>query len=103
MSLSQIQIGTGDTVVLLASGNIGSLTIFFCNTDTNARLLNVYLIKSGGGSAATTNQIISAYSIDPLDTFTLDWERLALDDGDKIVAKCDVASKVTSTASYIQL
>jgi hypothetical protein len=103
MSIHQTQLAVTSTDIIPASsGNIGSLSIFFYNSDTVTRNVTVHVIKSGGGAASATNQILN-YDIQTLDTIGFDWERIALDAGDKVVAICDAGAVVTVTSSFITL
>lgn len=67
----------------------------FTNTDTVARLLTVYIVRSGG-SAGLPNALIDAQSIAIGKAYVSpELPGMTLAPGDQLVALADVASKIT--------
>jgi hypothetical protein len=75
--------------------------MYFCNTDTSARTIDVYLLSSGNVTANIARQIYSQVQIASHDTFVVDAEKLALANGDMIQASASVNSVVTATINYV--
>jgi hypothetical protein len=75
--------------------------MYFCNTDTSARTIDVYLLSSGNVTANIARQIYSQVQIASHDTFVVDAEKLALANGDMIQANASVNSVVTATINYV--
>ena len=100
MSLANVQLGTSETTILLASQETNILDTLFCNTDTSTRVVTIYLYPSGG-SAGDGTTIMKNLPIEAEDTFIISGdEKLFLDTGGKFSAKADLAGKVTVTVNY---
>lgn len=70
--------------------------VTFCNTDSSARTITLYLVASGG-SAGTSNTVIAAASIPAGKTWTFDAGAfgIPLANGETIQGKASVTSVVT--------
>jgi len=60
-------------------------SMFFCNLSNNPTNLTLYLVPNGS-SPTNSNTIFKNLSIQGLDTFALDTEKIILDNGDSIFA-----------------
>jgi type IV secretory pathway TrbF-like protein len=91
-TIANIYVSSGNTVVSVA---------YFCNTDTTARLINVWLQPaSTAGIAANANvQIYNNIQLASGDTYVMDWEKLVLGSGDMI--RANASGAVTATVSYV--
>lgn len=98
MALQQSNIATTYTQVLEVTGSNTTewaiTTILVCNTHdpvaldstvTNATRFDMFIVKNGESANYNTNCVLRKVSVEPGDTFTLDSEKLILDQGDKLV------------------
>jgi len=74
--------------------------ISLTNEDTGTCSVNVYLVKFGG-SASTSNIIISSLIIPAGETVFLSEERVVLDAGDEIWISATAANRITFTVSTL--
>jgi hypothetical protein len=74
--------------------------MYFCNTDSTARDIDVYLVPDGGSAGAAT-QIYKNIQIAGNDTFVVDMEKLVLADGDTVEAIASSNAVITATVSYV--
>jgi hypothetical protein len=74
--------------------------MYFCNTDTAARNLNVYLMPRGTLIADEKVQIYKDVQIAAGDTLVVDMEKLVLGNGDMIMANASANLAITATVSY---
>jgi hypothetical protein len=75
--------------------------MYFCNTDSAARNLNVYLMPQGTTTANAAVQIYKDVQIAAGDTLVVDMEKLVLAGGDMIRASATAANVITATVSYV--
>ena len=100
MTISQGQLaGTATNICVCgASEERAVLNIVFCNTDSSARTITLYVVPSGGSESDST-KIANEVSIDAGDSYV--WtDKILLGNSDKISGLASVASKITFTASY---
>ena len=74
--------------------------MYFCNYSASTVTFNVYAVSSGN-VASSNNQIYSSVQLASNDTYVVDWEKLALGNGDTIRANCSANTSVSTTVSYI--
>ena len=104
MSLAQASITTAPaaaTTVYTSSGNTAVTTMYLTNPTASAITMNLFAVMSGF-AANGTNIIYSNASIAANDTLILEWERIILNDGDKLHANAAPAGLVT-TISYVSI
>ena len=102
MAITNFLLGSTPANVYVSSGNTVISTMYFCNTDTSARNINVYLIPSAGNFTANTfTQIYKDVQLAANDTYVMDFEKLVLGPGDMLRANCTTAGVVTATLSYV--
>jgi hypothetical protein len=75
--------------------------MYFCNTDSAARNLNVYLMPQGTTTANAAVQIYKDVQIAAGDTLVVDMEKLVLGNGDMIQATASANVAITATVSYV--
>lgn len=102
MSITNNLINTSSTNLYISAGNSAITTIYFCNSSINDRIIQVYVVDSGG-SATIQTKIYHDLVIPAGDTFILDTERLLLGAGDSVVASCDSSAVVSATISYMDI
>jgi hypothetical protein len=101
MAISNFLLGTTPANIYVSSGNTVISTMYFCNTDTSARNINVYLLPNGNTTANTFVQIYKDVQLAANDTYVMDFEKLVLGNGDQLRANCTTAGVVTATVSYV--
>jgi len=101
MAISNTVLTTSPANVYVSSGNTVISTMYFCNTDTSARNINVYLIPNATATANTWVQIYKDVQLASGDTYVMEWEKLVLGGGDMLRANCTAAGVVTATISYV--
>jgi len=86
--------------------------IMVCNTasptpgdeDADSETLFVNVINGGDETASTaTNTVINGVTIRAGETFTLDTEKLILEEGDTIAARLGGTGTVSATVSYVEI
>ena len=100
MAIANATILNTETTLFTATGNTAVTCIYFLNTDSVARTINVH-IKPLGEALAAENQIYDAVNIPAGDTFVIDLEKLILENTDEITALASVTSVVVATISTI--
>lgn len=101
MAITNSLLGTTPANIYVSSGNTVISTMYFCNTDTSARNINVYLLPDGNTTANTFVQIYKDIQLAGGDTYVMDMEKLVLGPGDQLQANCTVAGVVNATISYV--
>jgi hypothetical protein len=74
--------------------------MYFCNYSASAVSFNLYAVPSGWVANANT-QIYASVQVASNDTYVIDWEKLALANGETLRANATANLSVTSTVSYI--
>ncbi len=78
------------------------MNIVFCNTDSGAQTVTLYLITTGG-TAGASNTILSAKSLAAGETYIFDCgDGIALNNGDFIQGKASLTNVVTHRISLIE-
>ena len=101
MSITNTSLTISPANIYVSSGNTVVSVMYFCNTDTSTRNLNVYLMPRGTASASTAAQIYKDVQIAAGDTLVVDMEKLVLSDGDMIQATASANVAITATVSYV--
>ena len=95
--------GTTQTIIYTATADVGVTVIYFCNPDTVARTLEIF-ISPGGGAAVAQDKIYDAVSIPAGDTFLMDTEKLVLASADEIIVipgESDTTNAMVATISTL--
>lgn len=102
MAISSTSLTLGQSNVYVSSGNTVVSVMYFCNQNSTAANLNVWVVGAGsvaGGGAATANLIYREVQIAAADTFVVDLEKLVLSGGDYI--RANSGGTVGATISYV--
>jgi hypothetical protein len=100
---STILLGITGSILQVTEGQQYAVTsMFFCNTSTTNRVLQVHLVP-GDGSPTNENKIINDLIIGPGDTFTFDTEKIILDSKDSVQAQSQPAGGISATVSYVRV
>lgn len=88
--------------LFLASGQTAVTTVIFCNVTTNTNVtIDGYCVPNGSNANSST-QIMKALPLTAGETFSLDSERLILENGDALYAQASVGACITVTVSSLQ-
>jgi len=104
MAIINTALTTIPSDIYVSSGNTVVSAMYFCNTDSGAINFNLYAIPSGVTTANANVQIYNSVQVASLDTFVVDWEKLALGNGDRLVANITFGQAnlaITATVSYV--
>ena len=101
MAISNAVLTTIASNVYVSSGNTVISAMYFCNTDTSAKTLNVYAVPAATSTVNGNVQIYKDIQIAAGDTFVVDMEKLVLTNGDTIRANASANVSITATVSYV--
>lgn len=101
MSISNTRLTTVVSNIYVSSGNTVVSVMYFCNTDSSSKTLNLYAVPSGTTTVNSNVQIYQNVTIAGYDTFVVDMEKLVLSSGDTIRANVSADDAVTATVSYV--
>lgn len=94
-----VRLTTSETVLFTAVSETAVTLVNFCNTTELPRLVTFYLYKSD--SSAVTAEIIGEITVNPRDTYYWsEGEKLFLDTGDVVSAKCDLDDAISAKTCY---
>lgn len=98
---SGVKLGiTYGSALLTATAETAVLSVIFHNTTATTRMVTLNSYKSGGASGTAADQIAVIY-INGYNTFTYSGdEKLLIDTGDVLEAKCDAAAAVNAKVCY---
>ena len=89
------------TLVFQATGQQAITTLIFCNTsEVSDTTLDVYVVPFGSNATPGT-QILKSIPLPAGETFSLDTERLILENNDAVYAQTTVPNIVTATISSL--
>jgi len=101
MAITNTALTTAISNVYVSSGNTVISAMYFCNTDSTAKNLNVYAVPAGTATVDANVQIYKNVQIAGGDTFVVDMEKLVLTNGDTIRADASANLTITATVSYV--
>jgi hypothetical protein len=101
MEITNYVLGTSPANIYISSGNTVVSTMYFCNNNTSAINLNVYLLPSSATVADASVQIYKDVQLASGDTYVVDMEKLVFANDEKIQANASSGSVVTATISYV--
>ena len=104
MALTNTALTTIPSSIYVSSGNTVVSAMYFCNNSGSAVNFNLYAIPSGVTTANANVQIYNSVQVASLDTFVVDWEKLALANGDRLAANLTFGQanlSIVATVSYI--
>jgi len=101
MAIKNTGLATSPANIYASSGNTVISTMYFCNFDSTARNIWVWVIPAPGTTANTSVLVYNNIQIASGDTFVVDMEKLALGNDDQIKANVSSGTSVTATVSYL--
>ena len=102
MAIQSTSLTLGQSNIYVSSGNTVVSVMYFCNQNSSAANLNVWVVGNGsvaGGTSSAANLIYREVQIAAADTFVVDLEKLVLSNGDYI--RANAGGTLTSTISYV--
>jgi hypothetical protein len=101
MAITNYVLGTSPANIYISSGNTVVSTMYFCNNNTSAINLNVFLLPNAATVGNLNYQIYKDVQLASGDTYVVDMEKLVFANGEKIQANATTANVVTATVSYV--
>lgn len=101
MAVQNTSLSSTPANIYASSGNTVVSTMYFCNYDSTARNLWLWVIPAPGTTANANVLVYNAVQIASGDTFVVDMEKLVLGNNDQIKANIDSGTSVTATVSYV--
>jgi hypothetical protein len=102
MTIQSTLVTGSATTIFTSSGNTATTAIFFMNNNGSARTLDLHIVLNGQ-SAAVTNKILKAISINGGDTYVVNTEKLVLSNGDTIQAVASAVDSIYATISSVSI
>ena len=102
MTIQSTLVTGSATTIFTSSGNTATTAIFFMNNNGSARTLDLHIVLNGQ-SAAVTNKILKAISINGGDTYVVNTEKLVLSNGDTIQAVASTVDSIYATISSVSI
>jgi hypothetical protein len=102
MTIQSTLVTGSATTIFTSSGNTATTAIFFMNNNGSARTLDLHIVLNGQ-SAAVTNKILKAISINGGDTYVVNTEKLVLSNGDTIQAVASEVDSIYATISSVSI
>jgi hypothetical protein len=102
MAIKSTSLTLGLANIYVSSGTSVVSVMYFCNQNSAAANLNVWAVSNAsvaGGGVNAANLIYREVQIAAADTFVVDMEKLALGNGDYLVA--NAGGSISSTVSYL--
>lgn len=102
MSVISSTLSLGQTNIYVSSGNTVISAMYFCNSDSSAANLNVWIVGDGsvaGGTSSAANLVYREIQLAASDTYVVDMEKLVLANGDYI--RANAGGTVSATVSYV--
>ena len=102
MAINSTSLTLGPANIYVSSGTSVVSVMYFCNQNSAAANLNLWAVGNGsvaGGGVTSANLIYKEILIAAADTFVVDMEKLALSNGDYIVA--NAGATVNATVSSL--
>lgn len=102
MAITQALVGTSATTVFTSVNNMATTALFFMNDNASGRNLTIHVVKSGE-TAAASNVIVKAITVNGGDTYVVNTEKLVLANGDTIQAVASASSSIYATVSAVSI
>jgi hypothetical protein len=102
MAIQSTSLTLGQSNIYVSSGNTVVSVMYFCNQNSAAANLNVWVVGNGsvaGGNVSAANLVYREVPIAAADTYVVDLEKLVLANGDYI--KANSGGTVNATISYV--
>jgi hypothetical protein len=102
MAIQSTSLALGQSNIYVSSGNTVVSVMYFCNQNSAAANLNVWVVGAGsdaGGTSSAANLIYREIQLAAADTYVVDMEKLVLSGGDYI--RANAGGTVSATVSYV--
>ena len=104
MAIQSTSLTLGQSNIYVSSGSTVVSVMYFCNQNSAAANLNVWVVGNGsvaGGTSSAANLIYREIQLAAADTYVVDMEKLVLSNGDYI--RANAGPTVSATVSYVGL
>ena len=102
MPLRSTSLTLAQSNIYVSSGNTVVSVMYFCNQNSSAANLNVWVVGNGsvaGGTSSAANLIYREIQLEAADTYVVDMEKLILSNGDYI--RANAGATVSATVSFV--
>lgn len=99
MAITNASLTLNPSNIYVSSGNSVVSTMYFCNYGASTANLNVWALPNTIVSQSEVHLIYREVQIAPADTFVIDMEKLALQNGEQI--KANAGGSVSATINYV--
>jgi len=104
MAIVSAYLTTTTSNVFISDGNTATMTFYFSNYSTTANAtFSMWAVNAATTSASNLNVLYSNVFVQAGDTYVADRERIFLDDGDKLVARCNADSVMSVTLTHVNI
>lgn len=100
MAIQSNYLTTSATSVYTSSGSTVAMTFYVANYTTSANATFSIWAVPNGGTASNVNVLYSSVPVQAGDTYLASTERIFLEDGDSIYAKCSSGNVMSITLTY---
>lgn len=101
MPITNTSLTTTAANVFASSGNNVISSAYFCNDDTVARTVWIYLVPAGATLMANTHTIYKSVTIAAGDTFVMDREKLVFANNETLQANASANSAIIATVNSV--
>jgi hypothetical protein len=99
MAITNATLTLNPANIYVSSGNTVVSTMYFCNYGPTAANLNVWAVPNTLSAQSDVHLIYREVQIAAADTFVIDMEKLALQNGEQI--KANAGGFVSATINYV--
>lgn len=99
MSLQSTYLTTTATPIYTSSGSSAAMTFYVANYSNVNATFSIWAVQNGG-SPSNVNVMYSNVTVLAGDTYLASTERLILDNGDGLYARCNANSAMSVTLTY---
>ena len=100
MAIQSNYLTTSATSVYTSSGSTAAMTFYVANYSTSANASFSIWAVPNGGTPSNVNVMYSNVTVQSGDTYLASTERIFLDDGDAIYARCTSGNVMSITLTY---
>lgn len=104
MAIISAYLTTTTSNVFISDGNTATMTFYFSNYSTTANAtFSMWAVNAASTTASNINVLYSNVFVQAGDTYVADRERIFLDDGDKLMARCNANSVMSVTLTHVNI
>jgi hypothetical protein len=104
MAIVSAYLTTTTSNVFISDGNTATMTFYFSNYSTSAdATFSLWAVNAATTSPANLHVLYSNVYVQAGDTYVADRERIFLDNGDKLMARCNANSVMSVTLTHVNI